>query len=60
MGLAPVLGPKSYENHPAIAHLGLYHARLLGYPFFANQPSALKKVPIHITHDGLVSVIVSS
>ena len=60
MGLAPVLSSESDENHPAIPHLGLYHARLFGDPFFTNQPSALKNIFIRITHDGLVLVIVSS
>ncbi len=60
MGLTPVLSSESDENHPAIPHLGLYHARLFGNPFFANQPSALKNVFIHITHNGLVLVIISS
>ena len=60
MGLTPVLSSESDENHPATAHLRLYHARLIGDPFFANQPSALKNVFIHITHNGLVLVIVSS
>jgi hypothetical protein len=59
VGLGPVLWPEAEEYDLTLVHTGDHHRGLLLQLLLPYQPAALQEVPLSVSNDGFVVVVLS-